>query len=39
MEPITKEQWNRMKQKRKKYHNKIKHLRKLQKLARRINRK
>jgi len=39
MEPLTKEQINRLKQKRKKHYNKVKRLRKLQKLARKRNRK
>lgn len=39
MEPLTKQQCNRMKQKRLKHHNKVKRLRKLQKEARRNNRR
>lgn len=38
MEQLTTEQWNKLKQKRKKHHNQIKRLRKLQKLARKRNR-
>ena len=39
MEPMTIAQWNRLKQKGKKHYNKVKRLRKLQKLSRKINRR